>query len=157
MNGKVRSGITQEELVKWGGQDVFNQALALCNSGDVSDVTYDDETLCVSGRIEQPDGWQMPVRFRLEAGGRIHSECPCVVNQRYGQICPHVVAIGLALFVQEMDEEEAATSCGSGPADGFTPGVPASPTRSTDRSVPTSSPSGWRSSSRRWKTKTRWR
>ena len=29
----AKSGITQEELIKWGGADVFNQALALCNSG----------------------------------------------------------------------------------------------------------------------------
>ena len=102
----VKSGITREELIQWGGEEVFNQALNLCNSGDVVDVKYDDETLTVSGKIEQPSGWAMPVKFKLEAGGRIHSECPCETNQRYSQVCPHVVAIGLALSIMEMDEEE---------------------------------------------------
>ena len=102
----VSSGITRDELIKWGGDEVFNQGLALCNAGDVSDVKYDDETLTVSGKIEQPNGWAMPVKFKLDAGGRIKSECPCVTNQRYGQVCPHVVAIGIALMVMEMDEAE---------------------------------------------------
>ena len=102
----VKSGITKEELIEWGGQEVFNQALSLCNSGDVSDVTYDDDTLEITGKIEQPSGWAMPVKFKLEAGGRIRSECPCITNQKYGQVCPHVVAIGLALTIQEMEDEE---------------------------------------------------
>ena len=101
-----KSGITREELIGWGGPEVFNQALALCQSGDVTDVSYDDETLLVSGKIEQPSGWAMPVSFKLEPGGRIKSNCPCVTNQKYGQVCPHVVAIGLALSIQEMEDEE---------------------------------------------------
>ena len=104
----VKSGISREELIGWGGPEVFNQALALCNSGDVSDVRYDDDTLTVSGKIEQPSGWAMPVKFKLEAGGRIHSNCPCETNQRYSQVCPHVVAIGLALSIMEMDEPEVS-------------------------------------------------
>ena len=108
MRNMVRSGITREELIEWGGQEVFNQALSLCNSGDVADVRYDDDTLYVSGKIEQPSGWAMPVRFKLEPGGRIRSECPCATNQRYGQVCPHVVAIGLALSILEMDDEDGA-------------------------------------------------
>ena len=104
----VKSGISREELIGWGGPEVFNQALALCNSGDVTDVRYDDDTLTVSGKIEQPSGWAMPVKFKLEAGGRIHSNCPCETNQRYSQVCPHVVAIGLALSIMEMDEPEVS-------------------------------------------------
>ena len=107
----VKSGITREELIQWGGEEVFNQALAICNSGDVSDVTYNDDTLEISGKIEQPSGWAMPVKFKLEAGGRIHSECPCITNQKYGQVCPHVVAIGLALTILEMDEEGVDSRC----------------------------------------------
>ena len=60
-NDKVKSGITHDEIIQWGGQEVFNQALALCNSGDVSDVKYDDDTLVISGKILQPSGYQMPV------------------------------------------------------------------------------------------------
>ena len=101
----VKSGITREELIGWGGDEVFNQALNICNSGDVSDVQYNDDTLEISGKIEQPSGWSMPVKFKLEAGGRIHSECPCITNQKYGQVCPHVVAIGLALTILEMEDD----------------------------------------------------
>lgn len=100
----VKSGITREELIQWGGDEVFNQALAICNSGDVNDVQYNDDTLEISGKIDQPSGWSMPVKFKLEAGGRIRSECPCITNQKYGQVCPHVVAIGLALTIMEMEE-----------------------------------------------------
>ena len=52
----VKSGITQDEVISWGGEDVFNQALAIVNSGDVHDVTYNDETLEICGKIEQPSG-----------------------------------------------------------------------------------------------------
>ena len=110
----VTSGITREELVQWGGEEVFNQALALCNSGDVHDVVYNDDTLEITGKIEQPSGWAMPVKFKLEAGGRIHSECPCITNQKYGQVCPHVVAIGLALTIMEMEDEEVEERGGGG-------------------------------------------
>ena len=99
----VKSGITKEELIEWGGETVFNQAFALCNSGDVKGVEYDDDTLVISGKIEQPSGWEMPVSFKLEAGGRIKSMCPCITNQKYGQVCPHVVALGIAQWVMEMD------------------------------------------------------
>ena len=102
----IKSGITQGELIKWGGADVFNQALALCNSGDVKSVTYDDDNLTVSGKIEQPDGWEIPVSFKLKAKERIESHCPCYANQRLGQVCQHVVAIGISLMVREMEDEE---------------------------------------------------
>ena len=101
------SGITREEVISWGGEEVFNQAVMLCHAGDVSDVTYDDETLVVKGKIRQPDGWSMPVSFRLERGGCIHSDCPCATNQRYGKVCEHVVAVGFALHLQELDAAEA--------------------------------------------------
>ena len=102
----AKSGITQEELIKWGGADVFNQALALCNSGLVKSVNYDKDTLTVSGKIEQPDGWQMPVSFVLKENFTIFSNCPCYANQKLGQVCQHVVAIGIALMVCEMEESQ---------------------------------------------------
>jgi len=105
-----KSGITKEELIEWGGAEVFNQGFALCNSGDVQDVTYDDDTLIVSGKIIQPSGWPMPVSFKLQPGGRVKSMCPCIANQKFGKICPHVVAIGIALWVMEMDLPEEPVS-----------------------------------------------
>ena len=104
----VKSGITQKELIGWGGKEVFNQALALCQSGSVLEAAYDDDTLTVSGKIEKSPTWAMPVSFKLEPGGRIRSNCPCESNQRYGQVCPHVVALGIAVMVNEMDEPAPA-------------------------------------------------
>lgn len=116
----IKSGITQEELIKWGGAEVFNQALALCNSGDVKNVSYDDDNLLISGKIEQPDGWEMPVSLTLKAQGRIQSHCPCYTNQKLGQVCPHVVAIAIALMVKEMEDDELDASQGGQSPDGTT-------------------------------------
>ena len=109
----VKSGITREELESWGGKDVFNQGLALCNSGDVTDVRYDDETLTVSGRIQQRGGWAMPVSFTLERANCVRSHCPCAANQRDGRICEHVLAVGIALWVMEAEEDELSAGGGS--------------------------------------------
>ncbi len=102
----VRSGITKEELISWGGAEVFNQALAIVNSGDVTEAVYDDDTLEIHGKIQQPSGWEMPLSFHLKAGGQIDSHCPCETNRRYGMVCPHVVALGLVIAVREMDDIE---------------------------------------------------
>ena len=102
----IKSGITREELVEWGGAEVFNQALAICNAGDVKSVEYDDDAVTISGKIERPDGWEMPVSLVLKEKGRIESHCPCYANKRLGQVCPHVVAIGIARMVMEEEEDE---------------------------------------------------
>jgi len=101
----ANSGLTQKQIEGWGGSEVFNQALALVNSGDVRRVEFDEVTATVKGLLEMDDGWEMPVVFKLQPGGRIKSECPCRQNREYGQVCPHVVALGIALMVQEMDDE----------------------------------------------------
>ena len=102
----ITSGITMDELIAWGGQETFNSALALCSRGDVVEVNYDDETVTISGKIDTHNGWSMPVSFKLEPGGRIHSNCPCITNQKYGMVCEHVVALGLTIHLQERDEAE---------------------------------------------------
>ncbi|MBR4615111.1 MAG: SNF2 helicase associated domain-containing protein, partial [Kiritimatiellae bacterium] len=103
----VKSGITKEELIEWGGAEVFNQALAIVNSGDVTEAVYDDDKLEIRGKIQQPSGWEMPLSLSLKPGGRIESHCPCETNRRYGMVCPHVVALGLVVVVREMDDVEA--------------------------------------------------
>ena len=108
----AKSGITLKEVEGWGGTETFRQAMAIVNSGDVAAAEYDDEALEIRGRIEQPDGWEMPVSFHLEPGGRIKSKCPCRTNVQYGQICPHVVALGIAVAVEEMDEAECGREDG---------------------------------------------
>ncbi|MBP5791111.1 MAG: hypothetical protein J6W80_02500 [Kiritimatiellae bacterium] len=106
----VKSGITKEEIIAWGGAEVFNQALAMCNAGDVSDVRYDDEKLEISGKIIRENGWGMPVSLTLKDRGTVKSHCPCYHNQKLGQICPHVVAIAIAQMVIEMDDEPEETA-----------------------------------------------
>ena len=111
----LKSGITKEEIISWGGLEVFNQALAICNSGTVGNVEYDDDALTISGSIDRGNGWSMPVSLKLEAKGRIVPRCPCYANQKLGQVCPHVAAIAIARMAMEMDdrEEEAAPSAGA--------------------------------------------
>ena len=122
----VTSGLTQEEIISWGGEGVFSQALAICNSGDITGVSYDDATLTVSGGIKQRDGWTMPVKFKLEPNGLIKSDCPCAVNQSRGLVCAHVVAVGFALYLQERDalEAEAERKAAASAADGGGPSEP---------------------------------
>lgn len=103
----IKSGITRDEIINWGGAEVFNQAFALCSSGDVKDVEYDDDTLIISGKIEQPNGWEMKTSFKLMSEGRIRSFCPCPTNAKHGMVCPHVVALGIARWVMEMDLPKA--------------------------------------------------
>ena len=102
----VKSGLTRDEVEKWGGPEVFNQALAIVNAGDVVEATYDDDTLEIRGKIAQPSGWDMPVSFTLKPGGQIESHCTCDTNRCYGMVCMHVVAIGLVIAVREMDDVE---------------------------------------------------
>ena len=115
----VKSGITQAELIKWAGNETFNQALALVNSGDVSDVEFNYDTLEVTGKITQRSGYDMKVRFHLEPNGRVKSYCPCARNQNMSMICEHVVALGIVLMVREMDDvEEVEKKGGGGDAEG---------------------------------------
>ena len=82
----VSSGITREEVIQWGGAEVFNQALALVNAGDVVKVEYDDAAVEIRGKIDQRNGWEMPVSLKLRERGRIESHCPCIKNQKWGQV-----------------------------------------------------------------------
>ena len=116
----VKSGITQAELIKWAGSETFNQALALVNSGDVSDVEFNYDTLEVTGKITQRSGYDMKVKFHLEPNGRVKSYCPCARNQNMSMICEHVVALGIVLMVREMDDadERVEKKAGGGESEG---------------------------------------
>ena len=99
----VKSGVTFDEIRGWGGDEVFNQGMALCQSGDVLGVEYDDETLMVTGKVVISNGYPATVSFKLDRGGRVKSNCPCRTNQQFGMVCPHVTALGIALATLEMD------------------------------------------------------
>ena len=111
----ISSGITREEILAWGGPEVFAQGMAIVNAGDVLEVEYDDEQVTISGRIARPDGWAMPVSLKLREHGRIESHCPCYQNQRLGQVCAHVVALGIAQMVLESDAAAAPATAAASP------------------------------------------
>ena len=100
----VKCGLTKEMLIAWGGVPTFNQGLALCNEGLVSQVAYNPDTHELQGKIQLVTGWEMPVSFQILPGNRVKSDCPCRTNRDLGQICPHVLAIGIAQMVMEMDD-----------------------------------------------------
>ena len=102
----ARTGLSSEQIREWGGDDVFAQALAICNSGEVRDVNYDEEAHIVSGRVLSPGGGDVDTAFELRPGGDVRSLCPCIANQRYGRICSHVAALALAKCLMEEEEAE---------------------------------------------------
>ena len=126
------TGLSSEQIKDWGGDEVFGQAIAICNSGEVRDVNYDEEAHVVSGRVLSPGGGDVETAFELRANGDVRSRCPCIENQRYGRICAHVAALALArCLVEEEEAELEAERSGSGrekrDEDRFIE-VPASPT-----------------------------
>lgn len=76
----------------------------ICDEGHVKQVAFNPETQEFSGKIQLISGWDMPVTFQLQPGNRVKSNCPCRANRDWGQICPHVLAIGIAQMVMEMDD-----------------------------------------------------
>ena len=109
------TGLSSEQIKDWGGDEVFGQAIAICNSGEVRDVNYDEEAHVVSGRVLSPGGGDVETAFELRANGDVRSRCPCIENQRYGRICAHVAALALArCLVEEEEAELEAERSGSG-------------------------------------------
>ena len=101
---------TNDILIGWGGGDVFNQALHLAQQGGVLRAEWDDVDHVISGKVSGPTGYPMEVSLEVLDDGTIISHCPCRMNQMYGQVCPHVVALGIHQMVSYMpdgaEEEE---------------------------------------------------
>ena len=104
---------TNELLIGWGGGDVFNQALRLAQHGGVLQAGWDDVDHVISGKVSGPTGYPMDVSLEVLDDGTIISHCPCRMNQMYGQVCPHVVALGIHQMVSYMpdDAEEEDEPC----------------------------------------------
>ncbi len=71
---------SNEQLIGWGGADVFNQALMLAKRGQVLKADWDDSTAIATGEIALPSGWNMKTGFELLSNGRIKSQCPCLAR-----------------------------------------------------------------------------
>ncbi|MGN0852199.1 MAG: DEAD/DEAH box helicase, partial [Kiritimatiellia bacterium] len=96
---------TSETLIRWGGADVFNQALVAAKKGSVFKADWDDAAHAATGEFCLPTGIVMKTGFTLEADGYVKSHCPCRLNQQGGLICHHVVAIALYLMCRMTDPE----------------------------------------------------
>jgi len=111
---------TNDILIGWGGADVFNQALGLAQRGSVLRAEWDDVEHVISGEIAGPTGYPMKTSLEVLDDGTIISHCPCRTNQMYGQVCPHVVALGIHQMVTFMPDdavdEDVSGESGSGMA-----------------------------------------
>ena len=96
---------TNDILIGWGGGDVFNQALHLAQQGGVLHAEWDDVDHVISGKVSGPTGYPMEVSLEVLDDGTIISHCPCRMNQMFGQVCPHVVALGIHQMVSYMPDD----------------------------------------------------
>ena len=96
---------TNEMLIRWGGADIFNQALVSAKKGSVFKADWHEAKHTATGEFYLPTGVVMKTGFTLEADGYVKSHCPCRLNQQGGLICHHVVAIALYLMCRMTDPE----------------------------------------------------
>jgi len=90
--------LTNDILIGWGGQDVFNQAISIGRRNAVVWAEWDAREHVIKGAITQSTGFDMPVSFELFDDGTVRSHCPCRTNREFGRICSHVVALGLFMM-----------------------------------------------------------
>jgi superfamily II DNA or RNA helicase len=95
------SQITKKALLKWGGEAVYALAEQLVRRGAVLKADLQDDWL--TGVIARESASELYTRLRLLAPDRIESRCPCFTNQHSGQVCPHVVALGITLMLRHAD------------------------------------------------------
>ena len=99
----AKSGLTMDEIRAWGGDAVFAQGLEMVSKGAVVAVSYNAGLKTICGEIERRDGCVMSINLKRDEKGCIESHCPCHQNQMLGQICHHVVALGIALVIVETE------------------------------------------------------
>lgn len=94
---------TQQQLISWGGQEVYEQAKADEKRGAVHRADINGDV--VTGVILRDDASEISTGFKVMPGGFIESRCPCPANRNLGMICRHVVALGIALMKRHADPE----------------------------------------------------
>lgn len=107
---------TNDVLIGWGGADVFNQALNLAQHGAVLRAEWDDVDHIISGELAGASGYPMKTSFEVLDDGTVISHCPCRANQMLGQVCPHVVALGIHQMVTYMPDDAEEESVADGGA-----------------------------------------
>jgi superfamily II DNA or RNA helicase len=95
------SELTKAGLMKWGGEAVYHQAEALVKRGGVLKAEMKDDGW-ITGIIARETG-EVHTKLRVLTPERIDSHCPCFTNRHSGQVCMHVVALGINLMMRYTD------------------------------------------------------
>jgi len=95
------SAITRKMVVGWGGEAIFAQAEQWVKRGAV--LKADMKGDLISGVIARESASEIYTKLRLHDDGSIENLCPCFTSQHNGQVCPHVVALGIALMLRHAD------------------------------------------------------
>jgi superfamily II DNA or RNA helicase len=93
--------LTKAGLVKWGGEAVYRRAEALVKRGGVLKAEMRDDGW-ITGVIARETS-EVYTKLRVITPERIESHCPCFTNQHSGQVCMHVVALGIHLMMRYTD------------------------------------------------------
>jgi hypothetical protein len=93
--------LTKAGLLKWGGEAVYQQAEALVKRGGVLKAEMKEDG-SVSGIIARETG-EVYTKLKILTPERIESHCPCFTNRHSGQVCQHVVALGIQLMMRYTD------------------------------------------------------
>jgi len=107
MNNEIP--FTEKTLKEWAGWRAFRDGKALFSRGVVEKVVFEDPI--VIGLLNLgPRGIRS--RFKVLKNGLVDNLCPCRDNQDKGLICPHLVALGMALLAKQAgaskkEEEDA--------------------------------------------------
>ena len=88
-------------LVKWGGESVYAQAEQLVRRGAV--LKADLKGDLIEGVIARESAPEIYTKLRIRENGTIESLCPCFTHRNQGLVCPHVVALGIALMLRHAD------------------------------------------------------
>jgi superfamily II DNA or RNA helicase len=88
-------------LLGWGGDAVYAQAEGIVRKGLVLKAELKGDLL--AGIVARESATEIHTKLRLRADGSIESLCPCLTNRNQGLVCPHVVALGIALMLRHSD------------------------------------------------------
>ncbi|MEI7899221.1 MAG: SNF2-related protein [bacterium] len=88
-------------LVKWGGESVYSQAEQIVRRGGVLKADIKDDL--IKGVVAREAAPEIYTQLRIRENGTIESLCPCFTNRNQGLVCPHVVALGIALMLRHAD------------------------------------------------------
>lgn len=86
--------LTFEMIKDWGGDELFEEALAKVKAGAVvkADI-YGDTVVGVYAR----EGGPITCEFTVHPNNYVESDCPCRMNKRYNMICVHVIALAISI------------------------------------------------------------